>query len=113
MRLQPPPPNVNRLIYRLLPNYYITDISNTLIIPLGSKHIVIMYHTYGMCTNWTFMTEETRGTWMAYFEGHEMKSVLRKTSIPIINCSQGLTVKDRQKAENFVLFHVQIRFDYV
>ena len=50
------------------------------------------------------MTEETRDTWMAYFEGHEMKSVLRKTSIPIINCSQGLTVKDRQKAENFVLF---------
>ena len=63
-----------------------------------------MYHTYGMCTYWTFMTEETRDTWMDYFGGHEMKSVLRKTSIPIINYSQGLTVKDRQKAENFVLF---------
>ena len=50
------------------------------------------------------MTEETRDTWMAYFKGHEMKSVLRKTSIPIINNSQGLTVKGRQKAENFVLF---------
>ena len=29
------------------------------------------------------MTEETRDIWMAYFEGREMKSVLRKTSIPI------------------------------
>ena len=54
---------------------------------------------------WAFMTEETRDTRMAYFEGHGRKSVLRKTSIPIyINYLQGLTVKDRQKAENFVLF---------
>ena len=26
---QPPPPNVNRLFYRLLSDYYFTDISNT------------------------------------------------------------------------------------
>ena len=51
------------------------------------------------------MTEETRDTWMAYFEGHEMKSVIRKTSIPIyklftrINCK-----RQTKKAENFVLF---------
>ena len=53
---------------------------------------------------------------MAYFEGHGSKSVLRKTSIPIyINHLQELTVKDRQKAENFVLFLSAFMyiFDYV
>ena len=51
---------------------------------------------------------------MAYFEGHGRKSVLRKTSIPIyINYLQGLTVKDRQKAENLVLFLSAFMYNYI